>query len=132
MKFDESKWPIVHVVMGEAFDRETVEQAIASWESVLARREKFALLLVQTGEKSEKPDKESTQRYMAWCKANKERISEMCAGMAMVFPSAKLLLMYKPVAALSVRKFYGCAGKAFSGETEAEEWLQRRLEDGGE
>ncbi|WNS43763.1 hypothetical protein [Paenibacillus sp. MMS20-IR301] len=124
---DESNWPLVRISLGETFDQETVEEYIAYWEAVLSRRTPFGLLMIQTGERGDRPAKEVTKHYMDWCKAHKEEIASVCAGIAVVMPTAKLLALYKPVTALSTKKMYGCPGGAFGSEEEAAGWLQGLL-----
>ncbi|BDG47239.1 hypothetical protein PspKH34_18000 [Parageobacillus sp. KH3-4] len=66
--------------------------------------------MIQSSEKKAKPSKEVAQAYLQWCKENRSSIAEYCIGIAMVVPTEHLLVLYKPVAALSTRKMYGCPG----------------------
>ncbi|MNE76579.1 hypothetical protein D3C80_1728220 [compost metagenome] len=114
--------------MGEQFDRDTVNDYIAYWEKLLADGSVFGLIMIQKGERGERPDREVTKLYMDWCKSHKEQIARSCAGIAVVTASSKLLALYKPVTALSTKKVYGCPGNVFSGEAEAQEWLKVLLQ----
>ncbi|MHA6482391.1 hypothetical protein ACX1C1_10895 [Paenibacillus sp. strain BS8-2] len=127
MKFTDRNWPLVQIEMGETFGRADVDAYIGQWESYLARKSSFGIVLVQPSEQSSRPDKETARYYMDWCKANKGRITDYCAGIAVVFPATKLLLLYKPVTAVSTKKMYGCPGQAFGQVGEAEVWLNKHL-----
>jgi hypothetical protein len=124
LAIDESKWPLVTINLGEQFDRDTVNEYIVYWEKLLAGNTAVGLIMNQQGERGERPDREVTKLYMDWCKAHKEQISRTCAGIAVVTASSKLLALYKPVTALSTKKMYGCPGNVFSGEAEAQQWLE--------
>lgn len=101
---DESTLPIISLSLGEAFDQETVEEYIAYWEELLARRSAFGLLMVHSAEKNTRPERAVTQLYMNWCKMNKREIAQYCSGIAVVMQNAKLLAVYKPVTALSTKR----------------------------
>ncbi|WP_238654584.1 hypothetical protein [Paenibacillus piscarius] len=124
---DEADWPLVRISLEESFDQQTVGEYINYWEDLLARRTPFGLLMIQPGERGERPAKEISKQYVDWCKAHKAEISATCAGIAVVMQSARLLALYKPVTALSTKKFYGCPGGAFSSEEEAAGWLDMLL-----
>ncbi|WP_042204486.1 hypothetical protein [Paenibacillus camerounensis] len=125
---DESAWPLVTINLGDQFDRETVNEYIAYWEKLLAGNSRFGLIMIQKGERGERPDREVTRLYMDWCKSHKGLIARSCAGIAVVTASSKLLALYKPVTALSTKKVYGCPGNVFAEEAEAQEWLGTLLQ----
>ncbi|GBF74951.1 hypothetical protein PA598K_03324 [Paenibacillus sp. 598K] len=129
MNFDESQWPIVAVEMGQTFTAEIVDAYIRAWERLLARQQRFGLLIVQKADNAERPDKTVTAAYMNWCKSHKEQIGQYCAGIAVVLPTPRMLLLYKPVTAIPTRKVYGCAGQAFATAEDGLSWLQRMLPD---
>ncbi|WP_270169796.1 hypothetical protein [Paenibacillus sp. SYP-B4298] len=129
MNVDEAQWPLVRIEMNEAFTAETVAAYIQLWEQCLLRKQRFGLLMIQPGDSAKRPNREVTATYVDWCKAHKAQIAQYCAGIAVVLPSSKLLLLYKPVTALSTRKMYGCPGQAFPHEAEAAEWLKGLLSE---
>ncbi|MDR9796322.1 hypothetical protein Q4O60_07340 [Aeribacillus pallidus] len=124
IKIDETGWPIVTISMGEEYTSEMLHQYTAYWENWLSRKTAFGVLIIQTSDKKAKPSKEVTQAYLQWCKQNRSSIAKYCIGIATVVPTDHLLVLYKPVAALSTRKTYGCPGNVFKSEEEAVNWLK--------
>ncbi len=94
----------------------------------LAGNATMGLIMNQQGERGERPDREVTKLCMDWCKAHKE-LFRCCTGITGITASFKLLALYKPVTALSIKKMYSCPGNFLSGEAEARQWLKVLLGD---
>nr|BBH86382.1 hypothetical protein KTC_11330 [Thermosporothrix sp. COM3] len=125
--FNEEQWPIVSIHNDGETTLADMEKHIAFWERCLARQEPFGVLLTQNGE-AQQSSKEVRALSNQWRLANKPRIAQYCAGMAMVTTSSKMLALYKPIAAMIARKSMGCPGQIFTSKEQARSWLMQHIE----
>jgi ATP-binding cassette subfamily B protein len=131
---DDSRWPIVSAHFQDTETPEEMAQFYDRFEKWLTRQEKFCLILrrddAEAAEERGKRSPEVKQMKkdgIAWMKAHKLQTSQYCAGIAMVPDSAKLVSLWGPIVGKVVQNMYGCPGRIFSSEAEAEQWAASQL-----
>jgi hypothetical protein len=125
--FDESGWPVVRMEAAGDTGLADVEEYVRRWEGWLSGSEKLGVILIYGDEEQGKVEKSARKLSNRWHKENRERIGELCVGVAGVVKSSKLLALYKPIASRIMKKRMGCPGAVFDDEREAEAWLRERL-----
>ena len=95
---DDSRWPLVSARFQGAGTPTEMAQFYTKFEAWLEKQEKFALVLqrddAEAADEQGKRSPEVKQMRkdgIAWTKVHKPKISQYCAGVAMVPDSAKLL-----------------------------------------
>lgn len=123
----EETWPVVTIERDAPLQMSEMNLYIAAWERWLARNEPMGVILLTQEEKPEKAEKAVMKRSNEWHFANKIRVGQQCAGIAMVVKNSALLTFLKPLATRGTKKRMGCSGQIFTDEAEARAWLHNQL-----
>lgn len=131
---NESNYPIVSVHFENASTLADTEKYLAYFDKWLSSNQKFGLILDQlTSQKQESAqvaevnhnpaEIESIHRLtVEWAKQNKDRITQFCLGMAIVYDGDDLEKRKKAVPK-TIAGIFGCLGQVFTSQVEAEQWL---------
>lgn len=124
--FDLSRWPVARYRMPERVLDAEAETRIAEFDALIARGERFVLVL--HGPEMPKHSPGFMKAYRAWFNANKEAQKRFCAGAVRVEPDAKRRKSLT-VKALSVMNKlflpypYTVVGSDAEAEAQAQAWL---------
>ena len=131
---NESNYPIVSVHFGNASTLADTEKYLSYFDKWLSLNQKFGLILDQSNYenqesvqedqvKSDSAEIEAVHRLtVEWAKHNKDRITQFCLGMALVY-NGDDLEKRKKAAPKTVAGIFGCLGQVFASQVEAEQWL---------
>ncbi|OYQ63502.1 hypothetical protein B9G53_16780 [Pseudanabaena sp. SR411] len=127
---DESNYPIVSVHFENSSTLADTEKYLAHFDKWLSFNQKFGLILDQSTSqnqedqvKSDPEEIEAVHRLtVEWAKQNKDRITQFCLGMAIVYDGDDLEKR-KKAAPKTIAGIFGCLGQVFTSQGEAEQWL---------
>jgi hypothetical protein len=127
---NESNYPIVSIRFENASTLEDTEKYLSYFDKWLSLNQKFGLILDQsTAQQQEDQVKSNSVEIEAihrltveWAKQNKDRITQFCFGMALVYDGDDLEKR-KKAAPKTIAGIFGCLGQVFASQVEAEQWL---------
>lgn len=124
---DESRAPLITLEFLGAMDAATTQRLFDTLTEVLGRSSGRFAVMMTNNQGEHKHERGVARIQQDWAKANRQRLSQDCVGMALVTQSSKYMRMFGPVVNQVISRMYGCPGKVFSDPNEAEAWLRERL-----
>lgn len=131
---NESNYPIVSVHFRNMSTLEDTEKYLSYFDKWLSLNQKFGLILDQSNYenkesvqedqvKSDSAEIEAVHRLtVEWAKQNRDRITQFCLGMALVY-NGDDLKKRKKASPKTIAGIFGCLGQVFASQVEAEQWL---------
>ena len=131
---NESNYPIVSIHFRNVSTLEDTEKYLSYFDKWLSLNQKFGLILDQSNYrnqesvqedqvKSDSAEIEAVHRLtVEWAKQNKDRITQFCIGMALVY-NGDDLEKRKKATPKTITGIFGCSGQVFTSQGEAEQWL---------
>jgi hypothetical protein len=127
--FDEKDFPIVNLTSRGQATLEDAEYYVESMNRLLARQERFGLLMYDESGEDNNRDNRVANYTVKWMKEARPQIGLYCAGIAAVTANEDYRAKYGPMMEERGEQIYGCPAKIFaaSDEEAARQWLQVRL-----
>ncbi|MDF5732402.1 MAG: hypothetical protein PUP92_31485 [Rhizonema sp. PD38] len=123
---DDSRFPLIVVMMQGHFTLKEAQAYLQQWNRWLAREKPMAVLNLIQDEQPPQENAEAAKYYAQWLKANKSRLRQHLKGIAQVMHSEAYSIFESKFPAL-IGRLYGCSGKLFLQQSEAEAWLMQKL-----
>ena len=131
---NESNYPIISVHFENASTIVDTKKYLSYFDKWLSLNQKFGLILDQSiSQKQESGQVNQVESNPAeieaihrltveWAKQNKDRITQFCLGMAIVYDGDDLEKR-KKATPKTIAGIFGCLGQVFVSQVEAEQWL---------
>jgi len=131
---NESNYPIVAVHFGNTSTLDDTKKYLSSFDKWLTSKQKFGLILDQSTSHNQESTQEAPINHdpeeieavhrltIEWAKQNKDRVTQFCLGMAIVYDGDDLEKR-KKAAPKTIAGIFGCLGQVFASQVEAEQWL---------
>lgn len=126
----DEQFPIVYVQFDGPRTLEEVQSFLDRFDTWLSRGQAFGMIINQLNAEAAAAaqSQEIYQLQAQWIQQRKPLISNFCFGMVSVLDSDELLNKAKPAVEQMTQSMYGCPGQAFGTVSEAEQWLQKQMQ----
>ncbi|MCW5878074.1 MAG: hypothetical protein KIS80_04320 [Anaerolineales bacterium] len=104
-----------------------MQAIIEMGNQLIAENEPFALVMVSVGEDSKDREKGANAMLTQWVKESKSELQRLCAGMASVVATSRLMAIYKPIMKSVGSRMYGFPLEMFTDIEEAKQWARGQL-----
>lgn len=133
VKVDYAQWPVVYMEVDGLGTVADMQEFIDEMDALLARNEKFGLIMHTQITDSEYKDfrreKEAQKMSNTWLKENRSRIGAQCIAIASVLKASGLMKVMKPIAKISMKRQMGTNGDIFFTQEEAAVWLAEQMKN---